>query len=390
VPHERPIWIHAASIGELVAATPLVELWRSEGRALHGSATSPSGRALWRSRWPDVPSGLAPLDHPWCVDRALDRVRPIALVLVETELWPFWIAAARRRGIPVIVVSGRLSERSLRRYRRLGPLWRPTLARLSGVGAASARDAERFAALGVPRERIRVTGDLKLEIPGRPATPPADLVKALGGGPVWVAGSTHPGEERAVAHALARVEAAGFRLRTVVAPRRLERLDAVERELRGGGRAVRRRSRLGPAGLADGEILLVDGLGELGAIYAAADFAFVGGSLADVGGHNLVEPLLAGCLVVHGPHVERSEPLLEALRGTGACCRVADATALGDALLGWLRDPEAGRRAVRLGRAALERLGGNATRTADFVLAAGGGGTARAASPARAARSAHS
>ena len=149
-----------------------------------------------------MPCALAPIDHPWCVGAALRRVQPAALVLVETELWPSWIRASRARGVPVVVVSGRISDRSFPRYRRLGRFMRSTLRRLCAVGARSALDAERFVALGARAEVVQVTGDLKLEPPERTPRPSEELAAALGEAPLIVGGSTHAGEEAAALDAL--------------------------------------------------------------------------------------------------------------------------------------------------------------------------------------------
>jgi 3-deoxy-D-manno-octulosonic-acid transferase len=364
---DAPLWIHAASAGEVLAASALAAHWQAEGRPVVASATSATGRALWASRLPDLRSGLAPLDHPWCVDRALDALGPRALVLVETELWPVWIAAAARRGIPVVMVSARLSPRAFARYRRMRFFWRRTFARIAAVGAASEDDARRFAEMGVAPDRLSVVGDLKLDL-ARDAGPPADdLREALATGPVWVAGSTHPGEERAVADALERVEAEGQSLRTVIAPRHLERLDAVEREFASRGRKVRRRSRLSQGPLAAGEVLLVDTMGELASLYALADVAFVGGSLAPVGGHNLLEPVAAGVPVLHGPHVEKVASSVGWLGKAGAACAVPDADALGRTLLRWLRDPDPAREAALGAREQLARDAGSVVRSAALV-----------------------
>lgn len=367
---QRPLWVHAASAGEVLAASVLVARWQREGRPLYASATSPTGRALWASRFPDLASGLAPLDHPWCVDRALDAVAPRALVLVETELWPVWIAASARRGIPVVLVSGRLSRRSFDRLRLLRAFWRRTLGRLAAVGAASAADARRFAELGVPPARLRTVGDLKLDAGEAPPAPDPALRAALAGGPVWVAGSTHAGEERALADALERADAAGLRPRLVVAPRRLERLEAVEREWGARGRKVRRRSRLGDTPLAPGEVLLIDTMGELASLYGLADVAFVGGTLAPVGGHNLVEPVAAGVPVLHGPHVEKVASAAGILARAGAARTVADADELGRVLVEWLRDPGPPRRGALRGRELLAREAGSAERSSALVEAA--------------------
>ncbi|MDX1650618.1 MAG: glycosyltransferase N-terminal domain-containing protein [Myxococcota bacterium] len=342
-----PVWVHGASVGEITAAFGLLDALRARGEAVVASTTSLTGRARVRAARSAVPSGLAPLDHPWIAAAALRRVRPSALVLVETELWPGWIAAAHDRGIPVVVASGRISDRSLPRYRRLRRLLAPTLRRLAAVGARSDADAARFVDLGVPAARVRVTGDLKLEPTeaGRPPDP--ELAAALDRVPVLVAGSTHPGEEEAALAALAAAEKAGFALGLVVAPRRPERFEAVAAQLAVCGRRVHRRTRLEGASLGPGEVLLLDSLGELGAVYGLAAVAFVGGTLAPVGGHNLLEPVQRGRPVLFGPHTGNVREAEALLRATGAGRGVEDAEDLASGVVAWLRDEQAGARVAR-------------------------------------------
>jgi 3-deoxy-D-manno-octulosonic-acid transferase len=171
VPSQVPgsIWVHGASVGEAMAATRLVEALRAGGRDVFLSTTTVTGRSVLQRVLPDVPVGLAPLDHPWCVDAALSKLEPSALVLVETEIWPVRIAAAARLGLPIIIVSGRISDRSFPRYMRLRRCFSSTMARIDAVGARSEVDAQRFISLGVPADRVCVTGDLKLEAPERAA-----------------------------------------------------------------------------------------------------------------------------------------------------------------------------------------------------------------------------
>lgn len=213
------IWVHAASVGEVLAASRLVTRLRLLDRNVYTSTFTVNGReVMWRTR-PEVPCQLAPLDHPWCVERALDRVQPAALVLVETELWPSWIAAAERREIPVVLVSARLSDRSYSRYRRFGWIVSRTLRRLAAVGARTPEDAERFRALGAHPDRVSVTGDLKIDLDDerRPMAP--DLDGAVGHRSLFVAGSTHEGEETAALDALRYVESKGLDVSLVLAPR---------------------------------------------------------------------------------------------------------------------------------------------------------------------------
>ena len=186
------LWLHAASVGEVRAAAGLVELLARRGHMLTLSTTSWTGRTLSSELHPDWPTRLAPIDHPWAVAAALGPARPRASVLVETELWPSWIAACDRAGVPIVLVSGRISDRSFPRYRRLGSLLRRTLQRIDAIGARSAEDAERFVALGADPRRVSVTGDLKLDPRREVAALPSDLDGWLGKGPLVVGGSTPP------------------------------------------------------------------------------------------------------------------------------------------------------------------------------------------------------
>jgi 3-deoxy-D-manno-octulosonic-acid transferase len=361
------IWLHAASVGEILAAAKLVERLRAGGHAVFTSTVTLSGRDVMRRARPDVPCHLAPLDHPWCVEAALSRVRPAALVLVETELWPSWIAAAQRRGIPVALVSGRVSDHSYPRYRRLERIIGPTLRRIGALGARSQADAERFRALGAPADRVSVTGDLKLEPPEDAAPLAADLVRVLGDVPLFVAGSTHAGEERAALRALAHVEHEGIAAALLLAPRRIERAGAIARDVRASGREARLRTALGAAPLRPGEVIVLDTVGELASVYAHAAIAFVGGTLVDVGGHNAFEPVFAGCPVLFGPHTENARHAAEILEANGAGRRVADADDLARALAEQLRDPREARRRGEAGRRALAAHRGSAERSARLI-----------------------
>ena len=360
------LWVHAASVGEVLAASRLLDRLGRAGRALCATSQTPAGRQVLRGTRPDIPSALAPLDHPWCVAAALDRVAPAALVMVENELWPFWLRAAAERGVPVISVSARLSERSLARWRRFGALARTAVGPLSAVGARTEADAERFVRLGVDAARVRVTGDLKLE-PLETAAPADALLALLGTGAFVVAASTHEGEESAALEAFARAEAAGSRGALVLAPRHAERFDAVASAVSAAGRRLRRRSAPDGTPLRAGEVLLLDSLGELPGLFGRACLAFVGGSLVPRGGHNLVEPLQAGCPAVLGPHVDNVRHVLELLAPSGAVSRVADAQTLGEAFAAALADPLAARRRGEAGRIGLEPGRGASARSAALV-----------------------
>jgi 3-deoxy-D-manno-octulosonic-acid transferase len=361
------IWVHASSVGEAFAASRLIHVLEEEGYAMRASTTTLSGRDVFRRDRPGMPSSLAPLDHPWCVEAAIERGRPALSVLIETELWPSWIAACGRREVPVVVASGRLSDRSFPRYRRIRPLLGPTLRRIDAIGARTDVDAERFIELGVPEHRVCVTGDLKLDPPAEQPALAIDLIRALADVPVVVGGSTYPSEETALLDALDGAEKAGHGFVLVLAPRQIERSAELARFCRGRRRRVHLRSRLEGRHLVPGEILVLDTLGELAAMYATASIAFVGGTLAPIGGHNLVEPVHAGCPVLFGPHFENARKVVGILEVGGAGLCVPGPTELGLEIIRAFDDLEKCRIRGEIGRENLEAHRGSVARTKQMI-----------------------
>ena len=361
------IWVHASSIGEARAASRLVRFLEERGHGVRASTSTQSGRDLFRSEFPGVPSNLAPLDHPWCVETAIIRGRPQISVLIETELWPNWIAACARRDVPIVVASGRLSDRSFPRYSRIRPFMRSTLRRIDAVGARTELDAERFISLGVPEGRVRVTGDLKLDPPREQPALAIDLIRALADVPVVVGGSTYPEEEIGLLDALENAEKAGHAFVLVLAPRQIERAAEVLSLCRSRHRRVHLRSELSGRHLVPGEILVLDTLGELAAMYATASIAFVGGTLAPIGGHNLVEPVHAGCPVLFGPHYENSRKVVEILEVGRAGQCVSDREDLMNAIVEAFDDLEACRVRGEVGRENLEAHRGSVDRTREMI-----------------------
>jgi len=361
------IWVHASSVGEALAACRLVRVLENDGYAVRASTTTIAGRTIFRQNQPDLPSSLAPLDHPWCVESAIGRGRPALSVLIETELWPNWIAGCARRGVPVVVASGRLSDRSFSRYRRIRPLLAPTLRRIDAVGARTDVDAERFVELGVPEHRVCVTGDLKLDPPVEQPALAIDLIRALADVPVVVGGSTYPHEEAALLDALERAEKGGDAFVLVLAPRQIERAGELARFCRDRRRRVHLRSQLEGRHLVPGEILILDTLGELAAMYVKASIAFVGGTLVPIGGHNLVEPVHAGCPVLFGPHHENARKVVGILEVGGAGRCVGDAAELGVAISLAFDDLEACRIRGEIGRENLELHRGSVGRTKQMI-----------------------
>jgi 3-deoxy-D-manno-octulosonic-acid transferase len=324
-----------------------------------------TGRARVRAKLPRVPSRLMPLDLPGLVQLSLARARVGVVVLVETELWPVLIHAAASRGARVIIAGGRISDRSFPRYLALRAFFAPLLARVHAIGARSELDRQRFIALGASPERTSVVGDLKLDR-ASPPEPTRALIDALGLGPFVVGGSTHPGEEEALLTAWRKLrDSVAPGLRLVLAPRHPERVSELLKSVRrNGGRAGLRSE-----GAADAEIVVLDTVGELSSLYGLAELVFVGGSLAHVGGHNLVEPVLAGRVVVHGPYTQNQRTQVDLLAPLGVLRRVENAAGLDAAFASLWADPERNAPA----RAAVTHLDGHrgaSARVLALVLAA--------------------
>lgn len=361
------IWVHAASVGEAKAACRLVVALEEEGAIVRTSTSTQAGRDVFRRERPHGASTLLPLDHPWCVDETLRRTRPSLSVLIETELWPSWIAGCAREGVPVVIASGRLSDRSFPRYRKLRRILAPTLRKIAAVGARTELDAERFIELGVPESRVRITGDLKLDPPaGQPALA-IDLIRALADTPVVIGGSTHEGEEEALLDAMSAAEKVGHGFVLILAPRVVARASDIVALCRNRDRRVHRRSELEGRHLVPGEVLVLDTLGELAALYATASIAFVGGTLVPIGGHNLVEPVHAGCPVLFGPRIENVRKIAEILAIGDAGRRVANHVMLAEEMITAFDDLEACRVRGENGREMLEAHRGSVDATRQMI-----------------------
>lgn len=361
------LWVHAVSVGEVQAALGLVGELRAAqpARALWLSSATPAGRARARAALPnEVTVSYAPYDLPWALRAALRRFRPALLIVIETEIWPNLLAECARAAVPVIFVSARVSERSTRRYQRFPGLVRPAFTAAVTIAAQSAADAARFVRLGVPAQRAIVCGNIKfdrLSDPEIAARGAALRARYAGQRFLWVAGSTHPGEEQAAvaAHAqLLDLQPAVL----VLAPRHAPRFEEVAALLRAQGmHFVRRSDPQANASAAD--VVLLDSIGELNEFYAAADLAFVGGSLVGVGGHNLLEPAQLGVATLSGPHQFNAPEVASALLEAHAVRIVANAAELAAAVSALAGDPaaraalgHAGRAVVTANRGALTRV----------------------------------
>ena len=361
------VWVHAASVGETQAAAILIEALRSaqpaESRITLTCMTA-TGRARARALLPDIDVRYAPYDLPGCVRRTLQRLRPRLLIVMETELWPNLLSEAARAGVTILLASARLSARSARWYQRLPGLLQPVMRDQVQVAAQSAADAQRFLQLGVPAERVRVSGNIKFDrelasdLSARGAALRAQIAP---GRPLWVAGSTQEGEEPIVLAAHRQLTERLPEALLVLAPRYPQRFDGVVSMVQAAGLQVTRLSR--PMRPPPYGVLVLDTLGELMEFYAAADVAFVGGSLVPVGGHNLLEPAALGLPVLSGPHQFHSPDIARALQECGALTTVTDADSLAEALSRLLTDPQqrtrmggAARAAIEANRGAVDRL----------------------------------
>ncbi|HVO09277.1 MAG TPA: 3-deoxy-D-manno-octulosonic acid transferase [Vicinamibacteria bacterium] len=372
---DRAVWIHAVSVGEVLAARPLVPLLRERlpSHRIFLSTTTMTGSAVARKAVRGV-DGLfyAPFDFAHPVRHALAVLNPSLLVLIETELWPNLIHEACRRGTRVAVVNGRISPRSFRRYLRARRLVGRVLSEVDLFLMQGEAHAERIRALGAPAARVQVTGNLKFDAvePGRVPERLARLLQGAPGAarPLWIAGSTVTGEEELVLSAFHRVRRRVPEARLLVAPRHPERFDAVLPLVEEAGFRCLRRSALDPLAWQDGEVMLLDTLGELSQLYALANVVFVGGSLLPSGGHNILEPAVAGKPVIVGPHMENFQEIADQFREAQAMLQVGSADELGDEVASLLLDD--GRR-LGLGeraRALVGRNRGAVGRSADALV----------------------
>ncbi len=354
------IWVHAVSVGETLAAAPLIEslLQRFADHRLVVTTTTPTGservHSLFGKRVFHV---YAPWDLPGATRRFLNSVQPRLLLLMETELWPNMIAQTAATGCAIVLANARMSQRSASGYARVAALTRPMLAKLAAVASQSQDDADRLVALGLPESRVEVTGSIKfdLEIDNRLRELAGELRQACGNRPVIVVASTHPGEDEQALEAFAKVRVDHPETLLVLVPRHPERFDSVYKLCREAGFSVVRRSS-GADPDAETDIFLGDTMGELLLILGMADVAVVGGSLVEHGGHNVLEPAAWGAPVVTGPHMFNFAEISAKLVAAGAMIQLESPSQLADCLNGLLGDPA---RCRRMGEAALAELDAN-------------------------------
>lgn len=359
----RRIWIHTVSVGEVVGALPLLRAVREEliGYDLVVSTTTVTGRQMLLKMFPDMPTFYFPIDLPWVVRRALAHIAPDVLVLMETELWPNVVAGCNRRGAPVLLLNGRVSERMAGARGVVRRMYAWAFSRMQALGMQTPRDADRIRRLGAPADRVSVIGNMKFDhLPTDAEARKIRNLRALlnpAGRPLFVAGSTHPGEEEILCDVFRRAREQFPDLLLLVAPRHIERADEVEGLFLIRDYTVQRRSRMAPDSDARPDVIILDTIGELRTAYAAATACFVGGSLIERGGHNVLEPAACGKAPFYGPSMENFTDSAAALEQGGGGRPVRNGVELAEQLIAALREPD-----IReiLDRNALEVIRANA------------------------------
>jgi len=345
---QHGLWFHAASVGEVQGLQPIIAELQVRFPALPVvcSTFTPTGKMMARRLVPSAASVfLLPFDLPWVMPRLIRRLQPQALIIQETELWPHCLRAAARQGVPVIVVNGRLSPRSARRYRWIRLLMRRVLADITLLLAQTEESAQRFQALGAAAPRLKVVGNTNIDralLAHSDLVAPPVLTRLTQGRRVWVGGSTHEGEEAMLLEAYRRVLQYHPEVLLILAPRHLERVDAVTRHVQAANFRVVRRSAYDvktAEALTGDAVVILDTLGELVPLYGLCTLAFVGGSLVPIGGHNILEPAMFAKPLMFGPYMHHIPDLARLLCAAGGAIQVADAAALCRQVMRLLQQP---------------------------------------------------
>jgi 3-deoxy-D-manno-octulosonic-acid transferase len=364
---QRSVWVHAVSVGEVKAVRKLVEKLRltHPNQPVILSTITPAGQELARNS-----PGLAdhvfffPLDLPGAIRRTLDRVNPELVLIAETEIWPNFLREARRRNIRVVMVNGRISDRSFPRYRVIRRWLKRVLDDFTLLGMQTEADRERIESIGADGRKVTVFGNLKydaLELDR--ALAPEFSERLAGLTPLWIAASTMPGEEEQVLDAFAEVRKQHQDLMLLIAPRHPERFDTVERIIRARGFNVSRRTRNG----AVSEVLLLDSVGELASTFRHASVVFVGGSLVSRGGHNILEPAAFSKPTIFGPHMENFREIRDMFIEENAAVEVQNAAELAAAVGKFLADPAFSEKLGARARQLVERNTGATERVLAYL-----------------------
>ena len=338
------IWVHAVSVGEVKAVERLLEGLREQfpEKPLLVSTVTPAGQAIARERSDIVHSTFYfPIDLPWCVRRVLDRVDPEVVIIAETEIWPNFLRECRIRGIRVMMINGRISDKSFMRYRLARHWLRRVFRDYTIIGMQSDTDRQRIEAIGADPQKVTVLGNLKYDALTLRKPLDARLDRFLAGWqPIWIAASTMPGEEQFVLDAFIEVRKRHSNLKLIIAPRHAERFDAVDEMLKSRPLLSMRRKRLADSANLSVDVLLLDTIGELAALFQYASVVFMGGSLVAKGGHNILEPARHRKPIVFGPHMENFRDMARLFLEKKAAIQIYSAEQLSPAIEQLLDNPE--------------------------------------------------
>ncbi len=370
-PNPHRLWLHGASVGEMAAAKPILQVIHNKVPEVKVavSTITPTGRAAAEASYPwaeDI--RFFPLDVPSAVRKSLNAVKPALVAIIETELWPNYLYLASRR-CPVVLINGRISDRTFRKAGTCKALYTWMLSHISVLGMQTQTDADRVVQLGAPEDTVRVLGISKFDEPVKTLSEEGVArwrdVLGVGDWPVIVAGSTFSGEDEAVCRAVAVARSVVPGLKAVIAPRHLERVPEVLQAIRDAGLRGQLRTD-GPNPEAD--VIVLNTFGELAEVYGIADAAFIGKSLCSHGGQNLIQPMAHGVPVVYGPHMENFRDVAAMAEAEGAAIRVQNADELAGALTDMLSQPELRRSKGQSARTLVERNRGASERYANLLL----------------------
>jgi 3-deoxy-D-manno-octulosonic-acid transferase len=377
VAHKQCLWLHAASIGEVVAASPIIKELRAAfpERPLLVSTVTVTGHEMAKKILPDADCIIfAPLDLPFLSAAVVRRIQPGLFMLVETELWPNFLQAMENLQVPVVMVNGRISDKSAQRYGYLLSVLKQMLQCVSLFCMQSELDAAHIIALGAPRNSVVVTGNTKFDQTYTMVTPEAKRLLLASFGfsatacPIFIAGSTHEGEEEAIFEAYLQAKQAIPNLKLILAPRNIRRADEVEKIAASYSVSLQRRTKLSAQSpVAPYEVILLDTIGELGQLYSLGDIIFVGGSLIPQGGHNILEPAAHGKPILVGPHMFNFKESYALLSGRGACLTVHDSQELAAEIVVLLQDPRAAAAMGQSAAAIMLENSGAAKKSVDYL-----------------------
>lgn len=368
------VWFHAASMGEVVGMAAVVHRFVENHPTYRIFVTTMTATGLTYAER-HIPEAAAlhllPVDIPYIINRFFRRLNPVALILLEGELWPSLLAGAEKQGCPAVLINARMSDRSYPRNKFVRPLFRAMIQRVRVIGVQSALDAERYIEFGATPDQVKITGNVKFDQVPDADTPDRRTVRRTlmisDDTPIIMAGCPRPvEEEHAVLEACRLVKSKYPNCTVIWAPRHLERVSAVEKMLTDAGLTWRLKSRSDhPSTTAD--VLILDTMGELAEMYAAVDMAFVGATLVPLGGHNLLEPAMHGVPVLFGPHTENVRPSAEALLHTGGGRVIQSGRELAEAWISLLENPADREKMGTAAREAVQAAGGALDRTMDLL-----------------------